>query len=91
MKKWIALSIAVISMFIGIRAWAASQPQSLGTVALQFPNLTAAQILVSTASYKGQPIYCSDCASNGGAGTVCISTANTSFNQFVLSTGTVCK
>lgn len=91
MKKVMIGILGLLIFISGMRAWCASQPQSLGNVAIQLPNLTAAQVSVATATYKGQPIYCTDCASNGGAGTICISTAATAANQFILSSGTVCK
>lgn len=83
---------------------ATKQPQSLGSITaststftggINLWNRTAAQIQALIASTTGQQVFCSDCTANGGKGTICVSTGGftgaTLANQFVLSTGTVCK
>lgn len=87
MKK---LLIASIVLFAGYTSWAVTQAQYLGVVSASLKNLTAAQVILSTSTAKGEIIFCSDCGASGGAGTLCVSTA-TAVNSFVLSTGTVCK
>lgn len=52
---------------------------------------TLAQTTNTIAVQKGQCAFCTDCIAGGGAGTVCIATGTANSNQFVLSTGTVCK
>lgn len=57
-------------------------------------NLSLTQVQTSTPSFVGQTIFCNNCAASGGAGTLCVSTTTVSpgaGNDFVLSTGTVCK
>lgn len=65
----------------------------LSTATFRLQNLTAAQISASTATYIGQPVYCTNCTASGGKGTVCVSTSTNapgSGSDFVLSTGTIC-
>lgn len=88
MKKIIVLAFLLLG---ASRAFCATtQAQNLGVIDASLKSLTAAQILASTSTAKGEMIFCTDCGSNGGAGTLCISTA-TPRASFVLSTGTVCK
>lgn len=47
-------------------------------------------VATSTAFPIGTQVFVSNAAGGGGAGTVCVSTANV-VNSLVLSTGTVCK
>lgn len=54
-------------------------------------NQTKAQIAALTATTTGQQLFCTDCAANGNAGTVCTSTGSVNIGSFTLSTGTVCK
>lgn len=58
-------------------------------------RMTKATIATSTPTITGM-VFCTDCASGGGAGAVCFSTSTTGGNSgvgsyFILSTGTVCK
>lgn len=89
MKKIIAVSFVLVS-FLAWKAMCATQPQSLGVISASVKSLTAAQIALSTSTAKGELVFCSDCITNGGAGTICVSTA-TIRASFVLSSGTVCK
>ena len=88
MKRIIVFIGCVFALFEGL-VYAVNQPQRLGAAALQ--SKTVAQIQALTSNTTGQILYCSDCAANGAAGTICVSTGATAVNQFVLSTGTVCK
>lgn len=59
---------------------------------LAIPSWTVAITTTSLmASTTGQLIFCSNCAANGGNGTLCVSTGTTATYQFILSTGTPCK
>ena len=90
MKKWI-IGFVIAASF-GFKLWAATtQANNLGVVNLYLKSQTVSQIINSTSTVVGQILYCSNCTSNGGTGTICISTGTTLYNQFVLSTGTVCK
>lgn len=72
--------------------WSLSQSSGIvitsATIALF--NQTVTQIVNSTASIVGQMEFCSNCLAGGGKGAICISTGTSLFNQFILSTGTVC-
>ena len=54
-------------------------------------NLPKATINLTVAKSTGTMVYCTDCAANGGKGTVCVSTGSTATYQFTLSTGTRCQ
>jgi hypothetical protein len=76
--------------------WGLSQNAGvvISSVTVGLISQTIAQIAASTPSVVGQMVYCNNCAANGGSGTVCISTITTApgaGNDFVLSTGTICK
>lgn len=94
--------LVAIGLFLalGSSGFCASQPQSLGVVTASTTTFTggvalwsqtAAQIAALTSTTTGQMVYCSNCGSAGGNGTMCISTGTTAVYQFVLSTGTACK
>ena len=89
MKKMLILFVLVL--LFAWRAFCVTQPQSLGIVDVSLRSLTAAQVLVATSTAVGQLVYCSNCTAAGAVGTICVSTATTGLNPFVLSTGTVCK
>jgi hypothetical protein len=87
MKRKLAI-LAYLIVSSGVAYAVTKQAQQLGNVAL--PSYTAAQISTLTGNTTGQIVYCSNCTTNGGKGTVCISTGAFA-NSFVLSTGTVCQ
>jgi len=67
------------------------QPTNLGYVNLAISTMSLTLVAQTTAPV-GSLVYCTNCATNGGVGTICVSTESTTAqNAFVLSTGTVCK
>lgn len=55
------------------------------------PSQTISAINADVPRVVGQQVFCNNCASNGGAGTVCVSTATAAQGfDYVLSTGTKC-
>jgi len=85
--KQLAILLALLGMSGIILAATIIQP-----AAPPISVLTATQVAASTPTYTGQVVVCSNCATNGGVGTICVSTeAANAQNAFVLSTGTVCK
>lgn len=89
MKKFVIF--ALLSFFPAISSFAIYQPNNLGWINFSYSTSTVAVIIASTAPTIGYPIWCTDCAASGGRGTLCTSTGTTGSNQFILSTGTVCK
>jgi hypothetical protein len=90
MKKILIPSILLIPFLVLKYVHAATQAQNLGVISASVKSMTAAQILISTSTARGELVYCTDCTANGGVGTICVSTG-TLRSSFILSTGTVCK
>jgi len=92
MKRTLAALFLIFGFFEVTCLMAATyQPQKLGYVDIAISSAPVASITRSTASAVGTMRWCTDCITNGGVGTLCISTGTTAWNQFILSTGTVCK
>lgn len=94
MKRTIAVIFGLFLVFEAINAVAAYQPHSLGWVNVSIASATLTEINASTASTVGVLRYCTNCAANGGSGTICVSTSTSApgaGSDFVLSTGTQCK
>jgi hypothetical protein len=104
MKRIIVVALFCLLVTASGQCATTTQPQSLGVVKVStmtatgtigLMNLPKAAInaLISTAT--GQMLFCTDCATNGLAGAICISsggyTTNTNIGQFILSTGTICR
>lgn len=90
MKKLIAAVVLAFGLFEAVYA-GTYQPQNLGWVNLSISSGTVTEITRSTAPTIGYLKWCTNCITNGGVGTMCISTGTANWNQFILSTGTVCK
>lgn len=91
--KNLLLFFAILLGLTGM-AVAAYQPHNLGWVNISIASATVTEINTSTAATVGQLKYCTNCAANGGSGTICISTSTAApgaGSDFVLSTGTICK
>lgn len=94
MKKIIAACFSIFAFFelsYFLQAATIYQPRSVGIVSFSYSTGTVAAIMASTAPTIGYPVWCTNCAANGGFGTVCTSTGATKFGSFVLSTGTACQ
>jgi hypothetical protein len=91
MKRTLTGIFVLFAFFEGVVALAAFTPRYLGWSTISISSGTITEITNSTAPTVGYIRYCSNCAANGGQGTLCVSTGAANFNQFVLSTGTVCK
>jgi len=92
MKKILIATFAVVILLGAIlQLEARYQPQNLGWVNIAISSGTQSEIDNSTATDVGRLKYCTNCAANGGSGTICVSTQTTGFHGFVLSTGTICK
>lgn len=83
---------AVFALFETV--YAAYQPHNLGWVSVSVASATLTEINTSTAPTVGFLKFCTNCAANGGSGTICVSTSTNApgaGSDFVLSTGTQCK
>lgn len=91
MKRILAAIFSIFVFFEATYALAVFQPASLGYINFSYSTMNVTGVTNSTAPTVGYPLWCTDCLANGGAGTLCVSTGTTKFNQFILSTGTACK
>ncbi len=94
MKKILIGLFVVFVLFEGTVAMAVYRPRNLGWVNVSIASATLTEINTSTAATVGMLKYCTNCAANGGLGTICISTSTSApgaGSDFVLSTGTQCK
>lgn len=98
MKK--VFAAFVLGLTLVSSGYGATQPRSIGVVTASTSTFTGgvglwalpvAQITALTATATGQIVFCTDCGSSGGKGTICVSTGSTNIAQFVLSTGTKCQ
>ncbi len=89
-KLLIGLLLGLVALGVGT-VYATYQPTNLGWVTLSHSSGTVTEIVNSTAPTIGYPRWCTNCTANGGQGTLCTSTGTARFNQFILSTGTVCR
>lgn len=98
--KRIAVFILTSALGIGVGYCATTQYNAIGSVQLSSATAsggfglwsrTVVQLQALTPSTTGQVVYCSNCTTAGGAGTICVSTGSTNVYQWVLSTGTACK
>lgn len=98
--KRIAVFILAAALGIGIGYCATTQYNAIGNVQMSTSTVsgglglwsrTLAQLQSLTPTITGQVVYCSNCVSAGGAGTICVSTGSSAAYQWVLSTGTACK
>lgn len=91
MKRVLIGIAAIFLYFEGVYVLAVYQPRNLGWVTLSVSSGTLTEIINSTAPTNGYVRFCTNCASGGGAGAICISTASATWGQFILSTGTRCQ
>lgn len=86
------LFLIALALTIPLAAWSVTtQAQKLGVISASIKSQTVAQITTSTSTAVGELVFCTNCGSAGGAGTICVSTGAATAGAFVLSTGTTCK
>lgn len=92
--KRLIIAVCLMGVYVlalkGILLATTSQARSLGVVNVAIQSSTTAAISQTTATARGQLIFCTDC--NANAGTICIASSTlTAQNGFILSTGTQCR